>query len=162
MRPKLARTVPDSEVIEAFTGSAPEVYEVAYNGKEIDPQSRDLLTIVLHEMAHALGISSDVSTACDEADNPPFYFVDPDFDDSFALGVKAFEFIDDGMPAFDCAHLALGGINSCKPPEQQDETVGRYIRRSQHHRRFNGRRVRVASGLELAGTIPQIACETVY
>ncbi|QKX15540.1 hypothetical protein [Microbulbifer sp. YPW1] len=125
MRPKLARTVPDFEVAEAFSGVAPEIYEVAYNGKEIDPiGGLDLVTVVSHEMAHALGISADVSTACNEADNPPFYFVDPEFDGSASLGVKAYEFLNEGETDFDCAHLALGGLNMCKPADQQDQSVG--------------------------------------
>ncbi|MCK7595823.1 hypothetical protein M0G74_00905 [Microbulbifer sp. CAU 1566] len=125
MRPKLARTVPDFEAAEAFSGTAPEIYEVAYNGKEIDPiGGLDLVTVVLHEMAHALGISADVSTACNEADNPPSYFVDPEFDGSASLGVKAYEFVNEGAADFDCAHLALGGLNMCKPEDQQDQSVG--------------------------------------
>lgn len=125
MRPKLARTVPDDEAVEAFVGGfVPEVYEVAYNGKEIDPMDQDLLTTVLHEMLHALGISSDVSTACDESDDPPFYLLNPGFDGVSNFKVKAYEFIKDDETKFDCAHLALGGIASCKPAGQQDKKVG--------------------------------------
>ncbi len=125
MRPKLARTVHNEEVVEAFiSGSVPEVFEVAYNGKEINPMNLDLVTIVHHEIAHALGISNDVDTACDGSDDPPFYLVDPDFDGIPQLEVKAFEFLKDGETKFDCAHLALGGINACKPLDQQDKTVG--------------------------------------
>ena len=131
MRPKLIRTLHPDELTEAFVaGSAPEFYEIAFNGKEFSSQNLDLVTVVYHEMAHALGISNDVSTACDETDNPPFYNIDPDFDSIDEFQVKAYEFItidDETMMEvvnFDCAHLALGGIDACKPPDQQDMSVG--------------------------------------
>ncbi len=129
MRPKLLRTLRADEFTEAFMGEAQEFYEIAYNGRESSPQSLDLVTVVFHEMGHALGVSNDVNTACDQ-DNDPYYHLDPDFDGVSEFDAKAFEFVtfDEDLMMdviqFDCAHLAIGGINSCKPEGQEDQTVG--------------------------------------
>jgi hypothetical protein len=124
MQARLYRTVHPDEKVEAFQGAPLEIFEVAYIGKELDDdQSADILSIVLHEMGHSLGLADDILEArpvpaCTE-DDDPYYHLDPDLTGGADFALKAFI----GSGDFDCAHLALGGITACKPPPGDQDTT---------------------------------------
>lgn len=126
LRPRLYRTTHSTEQTEAFTGEPPEILEVSYNGPG---PGDDLWTAVVHEMTHALGMAAIDTMTCDEMFDP-FYHIDPDLTGGSEMSIKAYEFTekdDEGNvigPAFDCAHLALGNIDACKPEGQEDTPVG--------------------------------------
>ena len=64
MFPKLYRDTHPAEQAEAFNGDVPEIFEVGYNG--VGPTS-DLLSVILHELGHAIGLADDI------IDNRPFH-----------------------------------------------------------------------------------------
>jgi hypothetical protein len=124
MRPRLYRTTHPAEQVEAFRealGEPLEVLEVGYHGFG---SGNDLWSIVAHEMGHALGLASVAASACDPADDP-YFDVPGGLIGGYSLGIKGYEFNvtdDDGVvigTQVDCNHLALGGINECKPPGQE-------------------------------------------
>jgi hypothetical protein len=61
MAPRLVRTLHPDEFDEVFIGSPPEVFEVAYTG--LGP-GNDLVTAVLHEMGHGVGLGPTRANAC--------------------------------------------------------------------------------------------------
>jgi hypothetical protein len=119
MRVRLFRTTHPAEKAEAFLGTAPEVFEVGFNGRELSSLNVDLLTTILHEMGHALGLASTISEdgpnpSCSQAS--PYFFIDSTLVGGFILFLKAYE---DTGGSFDCGHLALGGITACKTDPEQ-------------------------------------------
>lgn len=112
MDPKLYRTTHPNEQVTAFTGDdPPEVFEVAYNGPETGSRPADLLTTVLHEMGHVLGLDPDTTAANNACEFPldGVYNLDPIWIDGSDVGLRAFTDTNNQ----DCAHLALGGITAC-------------------------------------------------
>ena len=111
MQGRLYRTLHPTEQAVAFQGDdPPPVYEVAYNGLQLNPLALDLVTIALHEVGHAIGLAGDV---VEDRPVPPCTILDPWYDlDPAQTGDVDFEVraLDD-----DCAHLELGGITACKP-----------------------------------------------
>ncbi|RIK36342.1 MAG: hypothetical protein DCC58_19365, partial [Chloroflexi bacterium] len=92
MTPRLYRDTHPAEQIEAFNGAPPEILEVGYNGTG---PSIDLLTILLHEMGHAVGLNASVAAAqpvptCDEQSDP-YYHIDPALVGGANMSIKAFE-----------------------------------------------------------------------
>lgn len=113
MRPKLLRTMRQEEVDDAIDGEPIEIFEVAYNGMNTSI-STDLLSTVLHEMGHVLGyadnvISADPNPACTE--NELRVAVPPEIAGAAGVALNGFS---DEQGSRDCAHLALGGIKSCR------------------------------------------------
>ena len=135
MRPKLFRTTKPVEQTEAFfCDTPPEVLEVGFNGREPqDTDTFDLLTVTLHEMAHALGLAGVDAGICDEdldlttenesaiceQDDGPFYHIDPGLVGGSAFSIRA------GLrtSGFDCPHLDMGGIVACKPAGEEDTPI---------------------------------------
>jgi len=135
MRPKLFRTTKPVEQTEAFfCDTPPEVLEVGFNGREPqDTNTFDLLTVTLHEMAHALGLAGVDPEICDEdldlttenesaiceQDDGPFYHIDPGLVGGSAFSIRA------GLrtSGFDCPHLDMGGIVACKPAGEEDTPI---------------------------------------
>lgn len=120
--PKLFRSLPAIEQNEAFIGAAAEVFEVAYNGPQTPDGNIDLLSIILHEIAHSLGHANSVASqapgvSCTDAD--PYYSLPAWLAAGNDLSVRAYAYLDDGMLETDCGHLALGGITACRTAEQQ-------------------------------------------
>jgi len=140
MTPKLFRDTHPAERVEAFDGDVPEIFEVGYNG--VGPGA-DLLTMLLHEVGHAIGLHPDIINnrpvvPCDP-DGDRHYWVDPALTGGASVGIKGFEQYKDfpitlGQNAgasesgedrqlagnhdkqlvlADCAHLAAGGIKEC-------------------------------------------------
>lgn len=135
MVPRLFRDTHPHEQGEAFSGDPPEIFEVSYVGFGPDP---DLLSVLLHEIGHILGLNGDTFSAvptCDE-ENDPYYHLDPVLVGGATMALRAFtaygEFpieslateavdgavgplghVDQPIEAIDCAHLALGGIQEC-------------------------------------------------
>ena len=112
MDPKLYRTTHPDEMVTAFTGDEPpEVFEVAYNGAESGSRAGDLLTAVLHEMGHALGLDPEITAANDACEFPldGVFNLDPTLVDGANVGLRAFTDANNQ----DCGHLALGGITAC-------------------------------------------------
>jgi len=134
MEPRLYRDTHPAEHAEAFDGSPLEIFEVGYNGPG---PALDLLTILLHELGHALGLNPEVAMAhrtptCDE-ENDPYYHLDPALLGGADMSLKAYEILadfpitgergegtlhaagayDQQTIGYDCAHLALGGIQAC-------------------------------------------------
>lgn len=123
LRPKLYRTTHPFEQQEAFEGEVPEVLEVGLNGQG-NVSGLDLVTIVAHEVGHALGLAPSAGAipngSCDnEAD--PFYRPDPMLSGGDAFAVRAFRASDGD---FDCGHLDVGGITACKTDPAQSATSG--------------------------------------
>jgi hypothetical protein len=114
MEPKLYRTTHPDEQVTAFSGAdePPEVFEVAYNGPETAARPPDLLTTVLHEMGHALGLDPDTTAANGACEFPLnwVYDLDPSWVDGADTGLRAFT----DVGSEDCGHLALGGITACE------------------------------------------------
>lgn len=112
MRPRLYRTTHPAEQERAFDGSPPEVLEVSYVGRS--GLGADLVSQVLHEMGHALGLSGGPAVgpgpACNGAEDP-YFRPDADLMGGSAVGIKAF---DSDTPGQQCVHLELGGIQECK------------------------------------------------
>lgn len=108
MEPKLYRNTHPVEQAEAFTGNPPENLEVSFNG--IGPSS-DLLSIILHEMGHAIGLNP----ACQDCDtgNATVYQIQPNLLGGRNMGIVDYTYISRGATNYDCAHLALGGIHAC-------------------------------------------------
>jgi hypothetical protein len=128
MRPRLYRTTHPAEHAEAFRealGEPLEVLEVGYHG--FGP-GNDLWSIVAHEMGHALGLAGVTAPICDPVLDP-YFDVPGNLIGGHSLGIKGYEFNvtdDDGVVTgtqVDCNHLALGGINACKPPGQENVPV---------------------------------------
>ncbi len=135
MEPRLFRNTHPHEQGEAFDGSPPEIFEVSYVGFG---QGNDLLTVLLHEIGHILGLNGDtfsVVPTCDE-ENDPYYHLDPTLVGGATMALRAYTtyedfpetgavegavgplgHIDQQVDIVDCAHLALGGIQEC-----EDET----------------------------------------
>lgn len=129
MQPRLYRTTHPQEQAEAFLFNAlsqqpPEVFEVSYNGLELEfSQNRDLLTEALHEMGHGLGLAGGIinarpEPACTE-NVDPWFALDPTLTGGRDFSLRAF----DGSSGDDCAHLDLGGITECKPPPGDQDTT---------------------------------------
>ncbi|HVL26675.1 MAG TPA: hypothetical protein VM390_00900 [Acidimicrobiales bacterium] len=120
MRPRLYRTLHPAEQAAAFDGAPPEVLEVAYVGRT--QAVPDLLTHVLHEMGHALGLSGGPEVgpgpACHGSDDPA-YRPAADLVGGSPIGIKA---LPNATPAQQCVHLELGGIQECKT--DPDHKVG--------------------------------------
>lgn len=113
MRPKLLRTLREEERQDAIIGDPIEIFELAYNGMNTS-LGRDLLSILLHEMAHILGYEGDiVSAEPDPVCTPQDLQIAVPGSISGAAGVALRGFAD-GQGAQDCQHLALGGIVSCR------------------------------------------------
>ena len=108
MFPKLFRDTHPAEQAEAFNGDVPEIFEVGYNG--VGPNF-DLLTVILHEMGHAIGLADDIIDnrpvpPCTE-DIPggdPYFHIDPALVGGANMSIKAFEQTED-LPDWsrDCA-----------------------------------------------------------
>lgn len=147
MTPKLFRDTHPAEQNEAFNGNVPEIFEVGFNGEEDDGQGADLLTVLLHEIGHTIGLHDNIIenrpvVPCTE-DIPgadPYFHVDPDLVGGANMSIKAFEQtedlpitlgshqhededaggerelagLDDITVFYDCAHLAIGGIQECE------------------------------------------------
>jgi hypothetical protein len=122
MSPKLYRTLHPDERTEAISGTPPEVFEVGYNGTNMDLPP-DLLTVGLHEVGHILGLAGDIWNAppakCEETAAGAYYQLDP-----VLVGGRVGE--SEGARVrrrrrhkFDCSHLALGGITACKTASDQ-------------------------------------------
>ena len=84
-----------------FNGATPDVFEAAYYGVATDPAAMgriDMLTVILHEIGHALGMhSSNEATLAETADGD--YDVDPGFVGGASMAVNH-------APAGNIAHLA--------------------------------------------------------
>lgn len=92
MEPRLYRDTHPAEQVEAFKGSPPEIFEVGYNGKG---KGGDLLTILLHELGHAVGMEVNVAMAgrnpaCDPR-SYPYYDIDPALVGGAVMSLKAYE-----------------------------------------------------------------------
>lgn len=131
MEPRLYRDTHPHEQGEAFDGDPPEIFEVSYVG--FGP-GNDLLTVLLHEIGHILGLNTDTFSAvptCDE-ENDPYYHIDPALVGGATMALRAYttykdfpetgsvqgaigplSHIDQQVDVVDCAHLALGGIQEC-------------------------------------------------
>lgn len=123
MRPRLYRTTHHAEQDAAFDGSPPEFLEIGYLGERVPGvEGVDLMTIILHEMGHALGLSGGPlvgpGPACD-GNSDPFYRPHPSLTAGSAVGLRAFPHSQDGDK---CAHLDIGGIRACKT--DPEHTVG--------------------------------------
>ncbi len=131
MRPRLYRTTHPAEQMEAFSSfPLDETLEILETGFHGFGPGNDLWSIGAHEMGHALGMSGvDADTGTCDPVNDPYFHVDPALVGGFGLGIKGYEFNvtdDDGViigTQVDCNHLALGGINECKPPDQVDTPI---------------------------------------
>lgn len=115
MVPRFYADVLPEEQAEGFDGVAPGVFEVGFNGRLIFIlQNRDdLMTMVLHELGHIVGLGPGIHSfepACDPP-NDPFYAIDPADVGGFDFAIKAYE---SPNQVFDCNHLALGGITACE------------------------------------------------
>ncbi|GEM_PF-1888137 len=110
METRLYRDTHPAEQAEAFSGSPPPVFEVGYNGRYNLGQlgGSDLLTIVLHEMGHTLGLGAR-GPDC-ECTLDPYITIDPAWVGGATMGLKSYQCLEGG---FDCNHLALGGIQAC-------------------------------------------------
>ncbi len=144
MTPKLYRDTHPAEQNEAFNGNVPEIFEVGFNGEENGADvGPDVLTILLHEIGHTIGLHDDIienrpTVPCTEAipGGDPYYHVDPALVGGANMSIKAFEQTED-LPItlgghqqeeedrqlaglgditvfYDCAHLAIGGIQECE------------------------------------------------
>ncbi len=137
MSPKLFRDAHPAEQAEAFDGDVPEILEVGFNGPG---PGADVLTVLLHEIGHAIGLADDIIDnrpvpPCTE-DIPggdPYFHIDPDLAGGHDMAIKAFEQTepfpigfglagedrqlaggpDEQTIFYDCAHLAIGGIQEC-------------------------------------------------
>lgn len=92
MKPRLYRDTHPAEQAEAFKGAPPEIFEVGYNGTG---PGGDLLTILLHELGHAIGMHKNVAKAgrnpsCDE-DTNLYYDLDPSMLGGAQMSLKAYE-----------------------------------------------------------------------
>ncbi len=136
MQPRLYRTTHPEEKVEAFYGSVPEVFEVSFNGRKL-VGGNDLLTIILHEMGHGLGVANTVSSktgACTSqfeneliSLNDVYYEPNPDWLNGNNIALKSYhEFKSEEQDfKYDCSHLAQGGIDACKLPQDMDKTVAK-------------------------------------
>ena len=118
MRPKMVRTMDPTERAEAITGMPVEIFEVAYNGMRTNLDG-DLLTWVMHEVSHVLGLANNVTTSepnvsCSLAS--PFFDV-PSTIAGPGVSLRAFTENDGSV---DCGHLDLGGVKGCRPDDMQD------------------------------------------
>ena len=137
MEPKLFRDAHPAEQGEAFNGDVPEIFEVGFNG---EGPGLDLLTMLLHEIGHAIGLAGTIIdnrpvVPCTE-DIPggdPYFHIDPNLVGGANMSIKAYEQTEDfpiGIELgqeqrqlaggfdeitvqYDCAHLAIGGIEEC-------------------------------------------------
>ena len=140
MSPKLYRDTHPAEQTEAFNGNVPEIFEVGYNG---EGEVYDLLTVLLHEIGHTIGLHDNIIenrpvVPCGEEipGGDPYYHIDPDLVGGNNMSIKAYEQTEDfpiGLGGtssgsvdgrqltgfdeqtilYDCAHLAIGGIQEC-------------------------------------------------
>ncbi|MFN0136853.1 MAG: hypothetical protein ACKVS9_12140 [Phycisphaerae bacterium] len=114
MQPKLYRDMHPVEQPEAFGGAVPEVFEVGYNGAELANLSPDLLSIVLHEMGHAIGLVYHDNPPCGaqntQCNTDHDYDLNVNWVGGAAMNIRA---LNNGGGSFDCAHLAAGGIQAC-------------------------------------------------
>lgn len=119
MRPKLYRTLHPDERSEAFLDLGSEILEVGYNGLEREPPGApeigtDLLTEALHEVGHLFGLAHPLRSCVDDV--IPSGYVPPLVLTAGApVAIKGYQFTDDGSQRLDCAHLAAGGITTCRP-----------------------------------------------
>ena len=99
MSPKLFRDAHPTEQNEAFNGDVPEIFEIGYNGRadEDDPDP-DLLTVLLHEIGHAIGLADDIVNnrpipPCTEDldTGDPYYYIDPNLVGGNNMSIKAYE-----------------------------------------------------------------------
>jgi hypothetical protein len=122
MRPRLYRTTHPAEQMGAFDGTPPEILEVSYVGRKPPGMASDLVTQVLHEMGHALGLSGGPvvgpGPGCHGTDDP-FFRPDPALMGGTPVGIRAFH---NDSPGQQCVHLELGGIQECKT--NPDHTAG--------------------------------------
>ena len=90
MQQTLFQDLADSDQALFFTGTVPSVLETGYQGTASTSQAQnitDLLTLVLHEVGHTLGMSAtNTSTISETADGD--YDVDPQFIGGATMGIK--------------------------------------------------------------------------
>jgi len=86
----LYRDLDPNDQARQFNGDVPDVFEAAYSGAATDPASIgriDMLTIILHEIGHGLGMSaSNHATTAETGDLD--YDVDPGFVGGAAMAVR--------------------------------------------------------------------------
>lgn len=109
MRPYLFRDTPPAEQDEAFRNpnTVPDVFEVSYVGEEVNNLAPDLLTVVMHEVGHTLGVFT--VTASPECDDN-YFDIPPGFVNGAQVGLKVYELPNGDLS---CGHLALGGTEEC-------------------------------------------------